>query len=74
MKPLTYRELLAACQELSEELLDSSVTIFEPTTNECFPIYDHVLYTELPQEIQDELDFDNEQPLLVTIVYNKHGR
>ena len=58
--PITYRKLLEALKELSDAQLDTSVTVYDPETEECIPIYDTVLSDEFP-----ELDLDP-QPLLLT--------
>jgi len=68
----TYRELLVALQELSEDQLDMTVSIYDQQTNEVVrPI--RVLHTmtfvvsNLPVRHQIELDgvVENDQPLLV---------
>jgi hypothetical protein len=57
--PITYRKLLDALKELSSEQLDMSVTVYDPDTEECIPVYDTVISDVIP-----ELDMDP-QPLLV---------
>jgi len=63
----TYRELLAALQELSEDQLDMTASTYDPTTNEVVPISETFVVSELPIRHQIELDgvVENDQPLLV---------
>lgn len=67
MKPLTYRELLAALQELSNDQLDMSVTVYASDECEAYPVLDTFVVSEMHESIQDELDgvLEGEQPVLV---------
>lgn len=61
--PLTYRQLFEALKELTEEQLDSSVSILDG--DECIPVYQTILFSELPESMQEDMDLDESQPLLV---------
>lgn len=63
----TYRELLAALQELSEDQLDMTASTYDPDTNEVVPISETFVVGNLPVRHQIELDgvVENDQPLLV---------
>lgn len=62
--PITYRKLLEALKELSDEQLDTSVTVYDPDTEECIPIYDTILSDMIP-----DLDMDPQPLLVVNKVY-----
>ena len=64
--PTTYRELKIAINELTEEQLDMSVTVLDDELGEMLPIADLMLFSEMPPEIQDNHDLDENQPLLIT--------
>lgn len=63
----TYRELLAALQELSEDQLDMTASTYDPNTHEVVPISETFIVANLPVRHQIELDgvVENDQPLLV---------
>lgn len=63
----TYRELLAALQELSEDQLDMTASTYDPNTHEVVPISETFVVGNLPIRHQIELDgvVENDQPVLV---------
>ncbi len=67
MKPLTYRQLLAALKELPEESLDMSVTIIDPSASEAYPAYETTFVSELPIRVREDFEevLDLAQPVLV---------
>ena len=65
MKPLSYRQLKTALNELTEEQLDSSVTVIDTTNQEGYSVMDTIIFSELSPEIQDEMDLDENQPCLI---------
>jgi hypothetical protein len=62
-RPLSYRQLLNALQELSDDQLDMSVTMVD-RDGEGIPIYDHILVGELPQRLYNNNDMEDNQPVL----------
>lgn len=67
MKPLTYRELLEALQELTPEQLDMSVSILDTGSFEIYPIHDTMLLSECSQLVQQDIGdvIEENQPLLL---------
>ena len=50
MKPLTYRELKAKLNKLTEEQLDMSVTMYDTDNHQALPIMDIMPVSELDNE------------------------
>lgn len=67
MKPLTYRQLLAALKELGDEQLDMSVTVINAGEHEAYPVQDVSLVSELDEDVLDEWDgtLEDSQPVLI---------
>ena len=67
MCPLSYRQLLVALQELTEEQLDMSVSVL--LDDEVLSIYDTIVASELPdgEELLDVVE--ENQPLLTLVDY-----
>jgi hypothetical protein len=65
---LTYRQILAALNELSEEQLDMTASVYEPSTNEVVPISETWIVENMPPAHQEQLQgiVESEQPLFVT--------
>lgn len=64
---LTYRKIRDALNELSEEQLDMTASVYEPSTNEVIPISECFIVENLPDAHQEALDgvVENDQPLFV---------
>lgn len=65
---LTYRQVRDALNELSDEQLDMTASVYEPSTNEVVPISECFVVINLPDAHQEELNGVVErwdQPLLV---------
>ena len=64
---LTYRQVRDALNELSDEQLDMTASVYEPSTNEVVPISECFVVINLPDAHQEELNgvVENDQPLLV---------
>jgi hypothetical protein len=64
---LTYRQLLAALMELTDEQLDTTATVYDTANCEVFAVSETTLMSELPSdhrhEIEDVLDYN--APLIV---------
>ncbi len=56
LRPLTYREIKSALNELSEEQLDEPATVLFASEKEFYGIVDAVTYSNLPEAIQDDSD------------------
>jgi hypothetical protein len=67
MRPLSYRQLFVALQELTEEQLDMSVSVL--LDDEILSIYDTIVASELPdgEELYDVVE--ENQPLLTLVDY-----
>lgn len=65
---LTYRQIRDALNELSEEQLDMTASVYEPEMNEVIPISETWIVENMPAFYQDQLDgiVENDQPLFVT--------
>jgi hypothetical protein len=65
---MKLRELKAALNELTEEQLEMDAKILDSDNGELYPISDTVLFSELPQEMQDKfLDIiEEDNPLLIS--------
>jgi len=62
----TYRELRDALNELSEEQLDMTVSIYDPEIAEVYPVSECFVVDNLPPEHQQHFDEEEfEQPLLL---------
>lgn len=63
----TFRQLRDALNELSDEQLDMTASVYEPSTNEVIPISECFIVENLPDAHQEQLDgvVENDQPLLV---------
>ena len=61
----TYRKLLEALSELTDEQLDMTVSTYCPETNEIVPVGETFVASELPEKHYDEVDVEDDQPLLV---------
>ena len=68
MRPISYRDLLHALQELDSDALDMSVSIFDTNSLEVFPVFETTFVSELPTKQRYALEdvVEPEQPLLVT--------
>ncbi len=62
MKPLSYRQVRDALLELTEEQLDMTASVL--LEDEVIPIYQTILFCELPDELQEEVDLEECHPLL----------
>jgi hypothetical protein len=64
---LTYRQLLAALMELTDEQLDTTATVYDTASCEVFAVSETTLMSELPtkhrHKIEDMLDYD--APLII---------
>lgn len=63
--PLTFRQIRDALNELSDEQLDMSATVYDHDVEEAYPVYDTFIFSELPQKYQDNIDLDDDQPLFL---------
>ena len=61
----TYRKLLEAISSLTEDQLDMTVSTYCPETNEVVPVGEAFVASELPEKHYDEVDVEDDQPLLV---------
>lgn len=61
---MTYRELLAALNELSDEQLDMTASIFDTESEEIYPLKETTLASELSLMDVDGVVEEN-QPLMV---------
>lgn len=64
MRPLSYRQLKEALNELTDEQLDMTVTIWN--TDEAYVIMDYMTVENLPNEQFENQDMDDSQPLLIS--------
>lgn len=64
---VTYRHILEALKELSDEQLDMTASVYETDIREVIPITDTYTVENLPDNHRLELDgvVENEQPLLI---------
>jgi hypothetical protein len=64
---LTYRQVRDALNELTDEQLDMTASVYEPSTNEVIPISECFVVENFPDAHQEELDgvVENDQPLFV---------
>lgn len=64
---MTYRQLLNALNELSENDLDLSVSLFDTNTKEVYPLVETTLVSELPSKYREEVEdvLTNDHPILV---------
>ena len=63
---MTYRKLQEALNELSDEQLDMTVTVYLDT-QEAFPVDDTFLVSELPEDDREAMDgvLEEDQPVLL---------
>ena len=62
---MTYRELKEALAELSEGQLGMDVTVYDSEIKESVMVNELFTVGNLPMRHFDEIDMDDEQPLLV---------
>lgn len=68
MKPITFRQLRDALNELTEDQLDASVSVADLEDHEIYSIFDTMLLSSLPEKHRKEfLDVleDENHPLLI---------
>ena len=65
MKPLTYRQLLVALQELPDESLDMNVCILNLIGRTINHAWETILASELPDKVRESCsDLSEEQPVI----------
>lgn len=65
----TFRQIRDALNELSEEQLDMTASVYDPDIHEVFPIRECFIVENMSKEHQERLDgvVENDQPLLVLL-------
>lgn len=63
----TYRQIRDALNELSEEQLDMTASIYEPDMDEVIPISECFIVENMPMRYQEALDgvVESNQPLFI---------
>lgn len=66
-KPLTYRQLQAALNELTEEQLDMFVLIMNSGDLEVHPVFETYIVSELPEAVLGRVEnvLELQQPVIV---------
>lgn len=64
---VTYRHILEALKELSDEQLDMTASVYDTDIGEVIPITDTFTVLNLPDNHREELDgvVEDDQPLLI---------